>query len=60
MELRFFQQYKQEQIDVLGDLHSEAMNDYLNTFLCSNDEMDTKMVQQWQLFGDPSLKVGGY
>ena len=60
LELRFFQLYNQEQIDVLGDLHSEAMKDYLNTFLCSNDEMDTKMVQQWQLFGDPSLKVGGY
>jgi len=22
--------------------------------------MDVKMVQQWQLFGDPSLKIGGY
>ncbi len=59
LELRFFKLY-QEQVDVLGELHSGAITDYLNTFLCSNDEMDTKMVQQWELFGDPSLKVGGY
>jgi len=60
MELRFFELYSYEDVDILGNLHSGAMNDYLHTFLNSNDEMDTKMVQQWQLFGDPSLKVGGY
>lgn len=60
LELRFFQLYNREQVDILGDLHSGAMKDYLHTFLCSHDEMDPKMVQQWQLFGDPSLKVGGY
>jgi hypothetical protein len=60
MELRFLQLYNEEQVDILGKLHSGAMKDYLHTFLCSQDEMDTKMVQQWQLFGDPSLKVGGY
>ncbi len=60
LELRFFQLYNQEQVDVLGDMHSGAIKDYLHTFICSHDEMDPKMVQQWQLFGDPSLKVGGY
>jgi hypothetical protein len=60
LELRFFQLYNQEQVDILGNMHSGAIKDYLHTFLCSNDEMDPKMVQQWQLFGDPSLKVGGY
>ncbi len=60
LELRFFQLYNEEKVDILGDLHSGAMKDYLHTFLCSHDEMDPKMVQQWQLFGDPSLKVGGY
>ena len=59
LELRFFQLYNQEKVDILGDLHSGAIKDYLHTFLCSHDEMDPKMVQQWQLFGDPSLKVGG-
>jgi len=60
LELRFFQLYKQEQVDVLGDLHGGAIEDYLNRFLGGHDEMDLKMVQQWELFGDPSLKVGGY
>ena len=59
LELRFFQLYNQEKVDILGDLHSGAIKDYLHTFLGSHDEMDPKMVQQWQLFGDPSLKVGG-
>jgi len=60
MELRFFELYNQEQVDMLGNLHSGAISEYLDTFLCAHDEMDVKMVQQWQLFGDPSLKVGGY
>jgi hypothetical protein len=60
LELRFFQLYKQEQVDVLGDLHGGAIEDYLNRFLGGHDEMELKMVQQWELFGDPSLKVGGY
>ena len=60
MELRFFELYNKENIDVLGELHSGAIKDYLNNFICSNDEMDQKMAQQWFLFGDPSLKVGGY
>jgi hypothetical protein len=33
---------------------------YLNKFLGDKAKMDVKMVQQWQLFGDPSLKIGGY
>jgi len=60
MELRFFELYSKENVDILGNLHCGAMKDYLHTFLNSNDEMDVKMVHQWQLFGDPSLKVGGY
>ena len=60
MELRFLQLYSYENVDLLGNLHSGAIKDYLHTFINSNDEMDTKMVQQWELFGDPTLKVGGY
>lgn len=60
LELRFFQLYSYENVDMLGNLHSGAIKDYLNTFINSDDEMDIKMVQQWELFGDPSLKVGGY
>jgi hypothetical protein len=59
LELRFFQLYSHEKVDTLGNLHSGAIKDYLHTFINSGDEMDLKMVQQWELFRDPSLKVGG-
>ncbi len=60
MELRFLELYGQEHRDVLGENHGQTITEYLHRFFGNNDEMDTKMVQQWQLFGDPSLKIGGY
>lgn len=60
LELRFLQLYNEEQYDVLGLIHGQAITEYLHRFLGNNDEMDVKMVQQWILFGDPSLRIGGY
>jgi len=60
MELRFLELYGIEQQDNLGENHGQTMSEYLHWFLGNNEKMDTKMVQQWQLFGDPSLKIGGY
>jgi hypothetical protein len=60
LELRFFELYGMEDKDILGENYGQAITDYLHRFLGDNDEMDTKMVQEWQLFGDPSLKIGGY
>jgi hypothetical protein len=60
LELRFFQLYGEDNQDILGENHGDAITEYLHRFLGNNDEMDTKMVQQWELFGDPSLKIGGY
>ena len=57
MELRFFELYNEENMRILGEIHQEAMTQYLNMFLGNNDEMDIKMVQQWQLFGDPSIEL---
>ncbi len=57
LELKFFELYNKENIDMLGEIHQEAMTRYLNTFLGNYDEMDAKMVQQWQLFGDPSIQL---
>jgi hypothetical protein len=34
------------------------MVEYIHWFLGSNQRMDTKMVQQWELFGDPSMRIG--
>jgi len=60
MELRFLELYGIEHQEDLGKNHGQTMTEYLHWFLGNNEKMDTKMVQQWQLFGDPSLKIGGY
>jgi hypothetical protein len=60
LELRFLELYGEEKQDMLGMNHGQTMTEYLHRFLGNNDKMDTKMVQQWILFGDPSLKIGGY
>ncbi len=60
LELRFLQLYGAEGHDVLGENHGESLTGYLHRFLGNNEKMDVKMVQQWELFGDPSLKIGGY
>jgi len=60
MELRFLELYGIEHQDDLGENHGQTMTEYLHLFIGNNEKMDTKMVQQWQLFGDPSLRIGGY
>jgi hypothetical protein len=60
LELRFLQLYGEENFDILGENHGETLTGYLHRFLGNEDKMDVKMVQQWELFGDPSLKIGGY
>ena len=60
MELRFLELYGIQGQHDLGENHAQTIIEYLHWFLGNNEKMDTKMVQQWQLFGDPSLKIGGY
>ncbi len=60
MELRFLQLYGEEEKTDLGENHGQTMTEYLHRFLGDEEKMDTKMVQQWELLGDPSLKIKGY
>ena len=60
LELRFLELYGIEHKDILGENHGQTLTEYLHKFLGDNAKMDVKMVQQWELFGDPSLKIGGY
>lgn len=60
LELRFLEKYGIDGQDDLGLNHGDTMTEYLHRFLGNNDKMDVKMVHQWELFGDPSLKIGGY
>ncbi len=59
-ELRFIELYGKEGKDILGENHGQTITEYLHLFGGNNDKMDVKMAQQWFLFGDPSLKIGGY
>lgn len=59
-ELRFLQLYGEEGQDILGENHGQTITEYIHRFNGNNDHMDVKMAQQWFLFGDPSLKIGGY
>ncbi|MCX6666185.1 MAG: C25 family cysteine peptidase [Euryarchaeota archaeon] len=60
LEIRFFQLYGEGHVDMLGATHGQALTGYLNRFLGNEDKWDVKIVQQWELLGDPSLKIGGY
>ncbi len=55
----FFRQYGEEGHQILGDAHGQSITNYIATFGQSN-MIDVKMVQEFALFGDPSLKIGGY
>lgn len=44
----------------LGMIHSETINDFISFFSPNNDEKERKTVEEWNLLGDPSLRIGGY
>lgn len=66
---RFFYHYGVNENHILGECFSAAITDYVNEFDI-NEELYgpaedgagaiRQMVEQWELFGDPSLKIGGY
>ncbi len=60
LELRFFEQYGNEDVDVLGAAWGNAISGYTDAFPPMNDQADLKTIQEWALLGDPSLKIGGY
>lgn len=55
----FFRQYGTEDQEILGAAHSQTLTSYINEF-GKGESGDVQTVQQWVLFGDPSLKMGGY
>ncbi len=59
-ETQFFRLYNEENIDILGETYSQTVTDYVNSFPVYSDRYDCKIVETHALFGDPSLKIGGY
>jgi hypothetical protein len=61
IEPRFFKEYTEFGIDVVGFAHDQAIADYINIIGNMNsDQIDRKTIEEWVLIGDPSLKIGGY
>ena len=58
-ELRFIQIYGEGKT-ILGENHGQTITEYLNRFMGDDWTMDAKMAQQWFVFGDPTLNIGGY
>jgi hypothetical protein len=60
LETQFFKDYGVHHVTVLGNLWSNAIGEYLNIYPGMENRSDAKTVEQWVLFGDPTLQVGGY
>lgn len=67
LDILFFGEYREDQINILGETWANAITSYLNEFPIDWNErafndtaLDAKTVQEWVLFGDPSLRIGGY
>ena len=63
IEPRFFHAYVVQGKERLGEVHSQAIIDYINIVGGVNvdgGEIDRKTIESWALIGDPSLKMGGY
>jgi hypothetical protein len=59
MDAFFFWAYGEMGQHVLGDAWFVAVNEYVSSsgFI---PKLDAKTVEEWELFGDPSLMIGGY
>ncbi len=60
IDIEFFRICAQEGIDILGEAHGEAILSFLSKFPPLTDKIDGKTVEEWILFGDPTLKINGY
>jgi hypothetical protein len=60
LETQFFKAYGVNHTEILGNTWGAAMNSYLNIYPGMQNRSDAKTIEQWVLFGDPSLKIGGY
>ncbi|RLF32801.1 MAG: peptidase C25 [Thermoplasmata archaeon] len=72
MEPHFFDVYNNKGKNILGETWGTTIADYINKFPIdwsrewqgerpyTIEQIDLKTVQEWVLFGDPSLRIGGY
>jgi hypothetical protein len=56
----FFRIIKEEGIDILGKVYIDTLTRNIVSYHANADRIQCKCVQEFQLIGDPSLKIGGY
>jgi len=57
---RCFYKTFNESVEILGEVWGGAINKYLNVYPGMDYQWDAKVIEEWVLLGDPSLKIGGY
>ena len=70
LEVQLFEEYGKNKIEHMGDILVNSWNWYLDTYpilwnTANNNDLndawvDAQVVESYILFGDPSLKIGGY
>jgi len=71
IDQQFFDIYSKNETDILGECWGKTIERYIDAYpidweIDDDDEFsldtkyDLKTIQQYTLFGDPSLKIGGY
>jgi Peptidase family C25 len=58
LEMNFFWQIGYNSVTNLAKAHSQAITKYINEHTIH--QLDAFCITNWALFGDPSLKLGGY
>jgi hypothetical protein len=52
--------YSEEGIEILGKTYAQTITNYVNNFPVYTNRYDCKVIETHVLFGDPTLKIGGY
>jgi hypothetical protein len=67
LNMCFFEEYGQNHTEILGECWGKAIDLFLqdipidwNANSYEDTTIDVKTLEEWILFGDPSLKIGGY
>jgi hypothetical protein len=58
LEMNFFWQIGHNSVTNLAKAHSQAITKYINEHAIH--QLDAFCITNWALFGDPSVKLGGY
>lgn len=60
LAVEFFRLYGQQKDMTLGNIYMQSLINYIDQFSPMQSKVRCKSIQEWILFGDPSLQIGGY